>query len=420
VNTQPADSTAPEPAKVNSTRRTFVLALIFVAYLFCYVDRMVMSTTIPYIGKDLHLSKTAMGMVMSAFFIGYTAFQIPGGILVDRFGPRLIMTIALSVWSLFTGVTGMIANFGQLVVARVMFGVGEGPFPAASMKSIALWYEPGKRATATSVILSSNALGPAMAPLLAVWIMSYWGWRGTFYSLVLPGILVTVLIALHVTDDPRGERRLPSPAKAAGAAGPIQYSFWQVLQEPTVWKSTVMFFACNIAGWGFKSWLPTYLVTARHMSMKTMGVAASLPFFAGIVGYLFGGWLSDGWFKNERRIPVVIFQLTTAVLFYLTYTVGSITMLLVYQTLAGFFLTAMLATVWALPVSAVPKAITGRAIGIFNTGGQMAGLVSPTIIGYLVDLSKGSFNSSFLFMIACLVVSAAITLTIRSRTSEVE
>jgi len=95
-------------------------------------------------------------------------------------------------------------------------------------------------------------------------------------------------------------------------------------------------------------------------------------------------------------------------------------MLLVYQTLAGFFLTAMLATVWALPVSAVPKAITGRAIGIFNTGGQMAGLVSPTIIGYLVDLSKGSFNSSFLFMIACLVVSAAITLTIRSRTSEVE
>jgi len=180
-----------------------------------------------------------------------------------------------------------------------------------------------------------------------------------------------------------------------------------------------MFFFCNIAGWGFKSWLPTYLVSARHMSMKTMGVAASLPFFAGIVGYLFGGWLSDGKFKNDRRIPVIIFQLTTALLFYLTYTVESITMLLIYQTLAGFFLTAMLATVWALPVSSVPKAITGRAVGVFNTGGQAAGLLSPTIIGYLVDISKGSFNSSFIFMIACLIISAAITLTIRTTTSEV-
>jgi len=330
------------------------------------------------------------------------------------------MTIAFGIWSVFTGITGMTVNFVQLLIARVMFGVGEGPFPAASMKSIALWYEPSKRATATSVILSSNALGPAIAPLLAVWIMSYWGWRGTFYSLVLPGVVVAVLIAAYVGDDPHAVRRPKRGVGEPRASRQSNYSFWQVLREPAVWRATVMFFICNIAGWGFKSWLPTYLVTARHMSMKTMGVAASLPFWAGIVGYLFGGRLSDGWFKNERRIPVVIFQLATAVLFYLTYTVGTTTMLLIYQTLAGFFLSAMLAAVWALPVSSVPKAITGRAIGIFNTGGQMAGLVSPTIIGYLVDISKGSFNSSFIFMIGCLVVSAAITLTIKARTSEVE
>ena len=84
--------------RVDPGRRAFVLGLIFIAYLFCYVDRMVMSTTIPYIGKALHLSKTAMGMAMSAFFLGYTAFQIPGGILVDKYGPRLIMTIAFTVW----------------------------------------------------------------------------------------------------------------------------------------------------------------------------------------------------------------------------------------------------------------------------------------------------------------------------------
>ena len=103
--------------------------MIFIAYLFCYVDRMVMSTIIPYIGKELNLSKTAMGMVMSAFFVGYTAFQIPGGMLVDKFGPRLIMTIAFGVWSVFTGMTGAIANFVHLLIARVISASEKGRFP---------------------------------------------------------------------------------------------------------------------------------------------------------------------------------------------------------------------------------------------------------------------------------------------------
>jgi len=409
------------PTKVDAGRRAFVLALIFVAYLFCYVDRMVMSTTIPYIGRDLHLSKTAMGMAMSAFFLGYTVCQIPGGIAVDRFGPRLIMTVAFTVWSIFTGITGMIVNLIQLLVVRTVFGIGEAPFPAASMKSIALWFEPSKRATATSIILSSNALGPAIAPLLAVFIMAHWGWRGTFYALVLPGIVIAAFIAVYVTDDPhakgKGGSSLPAATKSQAA---VQYSFWQVLKEPTVWKTTVMFFVANMAGWGFKSWLPGYLVIARHMSMKAMGVAASIPFFAGVVGYLFGGWLSDGCFKNNRKIPVVIFQLVTALLFYLMYTVESMTMLIIYQTLAGFFLSAMLATTWALPVSSVPEKITGRAIGIFNTGGQLAGLVSPTIIGYLVDVSKGSFNTSFIFMISCLLIASGLTLTLGKTVNQAE
>ncbi len=422
MNIRTVESAKPEVnTSVNPGRRAFVLGLIFIAYLFCYIDRMAMSTCIPYVGKDLHLSKTAMGMVMSAFFVGYTAFQIPGGIVVDKFGPRLIMTVALTVWSIFTGITGMIANLVQLLTVRVLFGIGEAPFPAASMKSIALWFDQSKRATATSIILSSNALGPAIAPLIAVAIMAHWGWRGVFYSLVVPGLLMTVLIAVYVTDDPRAKiagQSLPNTTATKKEAA--QYSFWQVLKEPTVWKATVMFFVANMAGWGFKSWLPGYLVIARHMSMKAMGIAASIPFFAGVVGYLFGGWLSDGRFKSNRKIPVIIFQLVTALLFYLMYTVASMTMLMIYQTLAGFFLSAMLAATWALPVSAVSKKITGRAVGIFNTGGQLAGLVSPTIIGYLVDASKGSFNSSFIFMISCLITASLLTLTLRAPVNQEE
>jgi sugar phosphate permease len=400
-------------------RRLFILVLIFTGYLFCYIDRMVMSTTIPYIGQEFSLSKTAMGLIMSAFFVGYTAFQIPGGIFVDRYGPRKTMSFAIGIWTICTGFTGLVSNLTQMLVTRVIFGIGEASYPAASMKSIALWFEPSRRATATSVILSSNALGPALAPLLAVVIMAHWGWRGTFYALVVPGVILAVLIATFVTEKPLGAKDVAQadggPAKSSDDT---PYTFWQVLKEPAVWKSTIMFFFYNIAGWGFKTWLPTYLVSARHMDMQTMGMVASLPFFAGIGGYLFGGWLTDGLFKNHRTMPVLIFQVATALFLYLTYTVESMGLLVAYQTLAGFFLTAALATVWALPVSSVPKEITGRAIGIFNTGGQLAGLVAPTLIGYLVDLSHGNFNTSFIVMIACIAVSSLITLTIKPQACE--
>lgn len=401
-------------------RRSFVLLIIFLGYFLCYVDRMVISTAIPYIGKEFSLSKTAMGAVMSAFFIGYTAVQMPGGVLVDKFGPRKVMTFAITIWTLFTGVTGMVGNFTQMLITRVIFGIGEGPYPAASMKSIALWFEPSKRGFVTSIILSSNSLGPAVAPLFAVAAMSVWGWRGTFYSLLIPGIIVATLVAIFVSDAPHREKLTDSSSSEGAVAktSEAQFSFWQVLREPFVLKSTIMFFFYNIAGWGFKSWLPTYLVASRNMKMSAMGIAVSITFIAGIGGYLIGGWLSDGPFRNNRRIPVFIFQACTGILFYLMYTVESMQMLIIYQTLAGFFLTAGLATVWALPVSTVSKKITGRAIGIFNTGGQLAGLLSPIMIGYLVDLSGGSFNTSFIFMIVCIAISMTIVLFCNSRTSE--
>jgi sugar phosphate permease len=394
-------------------RRAAVLSVVFVGYCLCYIDRMVMATAIPYIGKDLALSKTAMGMVMSAFFVGYTAFQIPGGMSVDRYGPRRVMAAALTVWSLLTGLTAAVTGLVQMLVVRVLFGAAEGPYPAASMKTVALWFEPARRATATSIILSSNSLGPAVAPLLAVAIMAQWGWRVAFYSLVLPGLIVAALVSVLVRDHPQAGTGASAPPNAATPV-PVrrQIAFQEILREPVVWKATLMFFLFNIAGWGFKSWLPTYLVSARHMSMQQMGVAVSLPFFAGIAGYLVGGRLSDGLFKRDRRIPVIVFQLATAVFLFLMYVVVSARVLILCQTAAGFTLTAALAATWACPMSAVSTTMTGRAIGVFNTGGQLAGLLSPTLIGYLVDVSHGGFASSFAVMIGCIVASSLVAVTL--------
>ena len=170
------------------------LAVVFVVWLVSYLDRMVMSTAIPYIADDFNLSASEMGVVMSAFFAGYALFQIPGGILSDRFGARKVLVFAIAWWSIFTLFTGYASSLIGLVLIRICFGIGEGIGPAATWKSLAVWTPASERGRANSIMMSTNSLGPALAPLFVVAIMSYWGWRAVFHYLSIPGFLLCIWV----------------------------------------------------------------------------------------------------------------------------------------------------------------------------------------------------------------------------------
>ena len=177
----------------------------------------------------------------------------------------------------------------------------------------------------------------------------------------------------------------------------------------------MMWFTFDITLWGFASWLPTYLVKARGFALVTMGITASLPFFAGAAGLIFGGWISDKWFQSSRKTPIIITQLIGAFCLYLTYTVTSPTMAVVYETLAGGFLYMGMGAFWALPMSIIPKTVMGTASGLINTAGQVAGFISPIAVGYLVQITGGSFNTAFMFLIVGTVLSSAIALTVKEK-----
>src|SRR5688572_4584344 len=117
--------------------RYSVLSVLFFTYLLCYLDRMVMATAIPFIAEDFNLSRTAMGGVLSAFFVGYAVMQIPGGLLADRFGSQIILTITIIWWSIMTALTGVVGSLAALLAIRLLFGIGEGPFPPACSKAVA-------------------------------------------------------------------------------------------------------------------------------------------------------------------------------------------------------------------------------------------------------------------------------------------
>jgi len=250
--------------------------------------------------------------------------------------------------------------------------------------------------------------------------MSVGTWRTVFYVLLVPGIILTLLVWLFVRDDPAKDPNVTaeelaeieggvdaSVAKVEPAMG-----FSAAIRQPGILRYFMVLFAFDLAYWGFTSWLPTYLIKARGFSPIQMGVAASLPFFAASIGCLLGGWVSDRFFSNNRRAPIVGTLLLSAILLYLTYVSTSTAMLLVCQTLTGFFLNSFVSTFWALPMTTMPKSVMGVISGLINMAGQIAAFVSPILVGFLVGLAGGSFSTTFALIIGSLLVSCALVFTL--------
>jgi len=403
-------------------KRNIILAILFLTWTVCYMDRMVMTVAIPYIAKDFNLTPVAMGIVMSAFFAGYALFQIPGGMLADKFGARKVMSIAVSWWSVFTIFTGMAASFTSLLIIRVLFGLGEASFPGGSWKTIANWFPQKERATANSIMMSSNSLGPAIAPLFVVGIMAAYSWRSVFYFLFIPGFIVVALIWVYVKDNPADskmvspeELKLIKEENIENNGTTKEMSFKDVIKQPVVWKLFFTWFTFDIVFWGFSSWIPTYLVTARGFHLVKMGIIASLPFFAGTVGTVVGGYLSDKFFIGKRRNVIVIFELITAVCLFLTYTTHNEVLAMIYLILTGFFLCIAFGGFWALPMNLLPPKVMGGSSAFINFAGQIAGFISPIVMGILIQKAGGSFGTSFGFLIIAIIASACISFTISEK-----
>ena len=170
-------------------KRWGTFALLYLGYMLLFADRTVMNISLAYIGKGFHVGAAALGTTASAFFLGYTLMQIPGGYLTDRFGSKRLIIISLLAWSLLTMVTGWAWSLVALIAIRFLFGVAEGPYPSAALKRISENYDKSEKSQATSALISSNYAGAAVAPLLIVPIIASAGWRNAFVWLGVIGLV---------------------------------------------------------------------------------------------------------------------------------------------------------------------------------------------------------------------------------------
>ncbi len=422
-------SAALERALAPSNIRYKVLSLTFLVAFIMYMDRVCMGTAAPAIMREFGLDKISMGWSVSAFNWAYAIFQVPAGWMADRFGPRVILTVALAWWSVFTAATG--ASFGaiSLTATRFLFGMGEAAAFPASSRAVVRWLPVAQRGFGQGVQHSGSRLGAAIAPALVVYLLYRTTWRWVFFIFGSVGIILSVIWFWYYRNSPQEhpgvnerELRMIGPAASQVAKQGARVPWRQIMHSRDLWFLSGMYFCYGWVVWMYLFWFPTYLVEARHFSQIKMGLGASLPLLAATVMNVAGGWISDKltcrWSDLRRG------RLAVSVIGFAIAAVGLVPGVLAKDALTGvlcltFALAGLELTVavsWAISLD-IGGDYTGSVSGVMNTLGNLGGALSSVVIGYLA--TKMGWNWPFLVASAMCLIAALLAMRINPNRSAV-
>ena len=376
--------------------RHIVLWLTVLAYMITYMDRVVISTAAPAIQEEFGFSTITMGWIFFAFQISYALFQIPGGWLGDRYGPRKALTLVVTWWSAFTALSAAAWSAGSMIVIRFLFGMGEaGAFPIAT-RSLSRWMLPSERGWAQGVTHAGARLGAALTPVLVAFLILHFGWRAPFFIFALVGLVWAAAWFLYYRDTPRehgsvNEGELEKIESALGTRSAVRKSVpWkQLLSNPQIWLLSAMYFCYGYSIVTFLAWFPKYLDDARGLELAEMGLYASVPLAAGVLGDLAGGWFSDGLLKRSgnlkmaRRLVAVAGFLIAGVMVPLAALAGDPLVSIGFFALAVFGLELTVGVSWAVTLD-VGGEYAGSVSAVMNTFGNTAGALTSVATGYLV------------------------------------
>lgn len=387
-----------------------VLSLLFLGWCLGNLDRFVINYAVVSISEDLGLSASSQGIILSSFFLGYAIMQIPGGALADRFGYRKVILFSLFSWSVFTMITGSAWSLISLVLVRFLFGLGEGGFFPSGSKAIAVNFPVNQRSSAMSVMLASGAIMGVVTPLVSGFALESIGWRTLFHIFGIIGIVITVLMFFFLKEPARAPVQI-----APGAAPKKNVSLKTVLKNPMIWGLFLSYFSIYAVNWGLSSWMPTYMVNVRGLNLKEMGMLSAIPAIIGIFTMLLGGYIMDRIPAGKDRKISAALGIVVAIALYLMSTSESIAMFITYETVvriaAGFVSTLIISK----SVKSMPETVAATASGFVNTGAQLAGFLTPMLIGFLVDASGGSYGTAFTMLIGFAVL-CSVSLLFNRRT----
>jgi sugar phosphate permease len=405
------------PAGVRPTRtRHVVLWMTVLAYLITYMDRVVIATAAPSIQEEFGFSLVTMGWIFASFQIAYALFQIPGGWLGDRFGPRRALTGVVLWWSAFTAATAGTWSAGSMIVTRFLFGMGEaGAFPIAT-RSLSRWMLPAERGWAQGVTHAGARLGAAVTPVFVAVLIINFGWRMPFLLFALLGVGWALLWFWYYRDTPRqhasvneAELDLIEGALGKGKAR-VRVPWSKLLVQPQLWTLASMYFCYAYCINIFLTWFPNYLNDARGFDIAAMGLFASMPLAAGVVGDLLGGWFSDLLIKRgstirfARRVVAIVGFLIAAAMIPLAAGTEAPMVSILFFCVALFGLELTVGVSWAVTLD-IGGEYAGSVSAVMNTLGNIGAAIAAVITGYIVTHS-GWFAAFAVLAVLCLIAAA--------------
>jgi MFS family permease len=404
-----------KPSVVAIGAPAIVLGLLCAMYFITYVDRVNIATAATAIKTEFSLNNTELGRALGAFGLAYALFQIIGGWIGDKFGPRRTLFVCAVVWSVATVATGLVAGFVSLIVVRFILGLGEGAtFPTAT-RAMSTWFSREKRGFAQGITHSFARAGNAVAPPIVVGLMVLLGWRGAFVILGGMSLIWAVAWFWYFRDDPRTHKDIVEadlaelPPYRGGASAPA--TPWGPLLVRML-PTTFVYFCYAWTLWLYLTWLPSFFQQGYGLDLKNTAFFSFGVLLAGVIGDTAGGVLSDWLYRRTgnflvARRNLIVASLIGSLLFLIPVLMFTDLVLIAICLSGAFFcLEVTIGPIWSVPMDVAPK-FSGTASGIMNTGSAIAGFASPVIFGWLVDVT-GNWHWPFAGSIGLLLLGAVL------------
>jgi len=424
--------------------RYLIVLMLFIASTFSYGDRVVLSIAGVALTRDLHLDALRMGYLFSWFSWAYVVAQLPAGGLLDRFGSKHVYGASIVCWSIcallagFTGYLPAVAAFYTLFALRLLSGLTQAPVFPGNGRIVAAWFPAAERGRASAIFNSSQYFALVLFAPIMGWIVHKWGWKQCFWFAGPIGLAFSAVwfkVIYDVKTHPRisqqeidhieqggGLANLDGKTRAGGNTLTWAAVKW-LLSNRMLAGIYLGQYCITTLTWFFLTWFPIYLSEARHMSIVKVGFLAALPALCGCAGGILGGVVSDRLLRAgrtlsfARKTPIVIGMSLSMTMIACNY-VSTQTAVMLFMSLA-FFGKGFGALGWTVISDTSPKGLVGLNGGLFNLIGNMAGVTTPIIIGYIVK-HTGSFHDALIFVGATALLAIIAYLPIVGEIKRVE
>ena len=404
--------------------RYLIVAMLFIASSFSYGDRVALSFAGSAMEKELSLDPVKLGILFSGFSWAYVLGQLPSGGLLDRFGSKRVYGISIICWSVcavLIGLTGHVATawvFSAIFAIRLASGLAQSPVFPGNGRIVAAWFPTAERGGACAIFNASQYSSLWIFGPLFGWLIPAYGWRSCFWFMGIFGFILAFAwwkLVYNVNDHPMISRTeveriergggLVNVDRVAGTKSSNNALTWtgvlELLKQRMLVGIYLGQFCITTLTYFFITWFPVYLVQARHMSMLKGGFAAALTALCGCIGGVLGGVSSDALLRRgrsltfARKAPIIAGMLLSVTMIACNYTNVQVLMMLLMSL--AFFGKGFGALGWTVIADTSPKELIGLNGGLFNLFGNMAGITTPIVIGYLVK-KTGSFNDALIFV----------------------